>query len=80
MKNKELKKIAAAVAAVNLVLEGEKLKEAFEKASETKKVDVIPPKKELLLKEIHGYSTAWSQAGRMQSMSIRNLWQLKLYK
>ncbi|GAB4439837.1 MAG: hypothetical protein OHK0040_11340 [bacterium] len=83
MKSKENKKIAAAITAINMLLEEERLLEAikpFQTETTAKAYDFTPPKKEDMLKEISGSSTAWSQAGRVQSMNIRTLWQLKLYK
>lgn len=83
MKGKESKKIAAAVTAVDLFLKEEIFVDRSETlhVQETSKTSGLTlERKEEMLKEIHGVSTSWSQAGRIQSMNIRNLWQLKIYK
>jgi len=82
MKNIESKKIAAALAAVNLFIEQERLyQESLEtaKPKQVKPADYTP-KKEEMLKEVRGVATGWATLGRIQSMNTRVLWQLKLYK
>lgn len=74
------KKIAAAISAVNLYLAEEKALAKEKRIEKLERVDLYVPKDEILLKEIRSYSTGWAFSGRMQSMAIRNYWQLKLYK
>lgn len=85
MKNIEAKKIAAAIAAVNLFIEEKQLyqkalagEEPQTKAGSDKFSDSV--KKEEMLKELRDTSTNWAALGRMQSMNTRVLWQLKIFK
>ncbi len=84
MKNLEAKKIAAAIAAVNLFIEEKQLNqkvlssEEVQKKAGPEKFDSV--RKEEMLKELRGASTNWAALGRMQSMNTRVLWQLKIFK
>lgn len=84
MKNLEAKKIAAAIAAVNLFIEEKQLNqkvllsEEVQKKAGSEKFDSV--RKEEMLKELRDTSTNWAALGRMQSMNTRVLWQLKIFK
>lgn len=77
MGNINAKKVAAAISAVNLFLEEEATFVVSEThlGAETPMIVV-----EETLKEIRDNATGWAYLGRAQSMNIRTLWQLKLYK
>lgn len=81
--NKKAKKVAAAITAINILLEEEAVtaKKMVEetKAEQYKKTSSSPIKEEML-KEVRNYSTYWAVSGRMEMMNSRTLWQLKLYK
>ncbi len=79
MKSLKTKKIAAAIAVVNLFLEQEK-EIVAETGKKSEEKAVFIPSGQEMLKEINAASTVWAVAGRMESMNIRTLWSLKLYK